>query len=157
VWLDVARDEPDRTDANSKALEALARAASLPSATSEIKTLYGRALKQEQQLEAAEQVFQQATERYPVDPAAFAEYAALAEHHRHHAAARTALISYHALAGDNAGRAARLLKIGQLSLRVNDPRSAVMWLQRAVAAAPNDSRAVAALAEAQAELGKRKP
>ena len=157
VWLDVARDAPDRSDASTKALEALARAASLPSATSEIKTLYGRALKQERQLEAAEQVFQQATERYPVDPAAFAEYAALAEHHRHYVAARDALISYHALAGDDAGQAARLLKIGQLSLRVNDPRGAVMWLQRAIAVAPNDPRAVAALADAQRELGKGNP
>lgn len=155
VWLDIAESQPDREDARSKALEALARAASFSSATSEIKTLYGRALRRDQQLEAAEQVFQQATERYPVDPAAFNEYAALAEEHRHYDAARTALISYHGLAGDDAGSAARVLKIGQLSLRVNDPRAAVLWLQRAVAAAPNDPRAQASLVQARRALARQ--
>lgn len=155
VWFDIAEAQPDREDARSKALEALARAASFSSATSDVKTLYGRALRRDQQLDAAEQVFQQATERYPVDPAAFAEYAALAEAHRRYDAARTALIAYHALAGDDGALAARLLKIGQLSLRVNDPRAAVIWLQRAVAAAPGDPRAEAALLQAQRLLSRQ--
>jgi tetratricopeptide (TPR) repeat protein len=155
VWLDIAETQPEREDARGKALEALARAASFASATSEVKTLYGRALRRGQQLEAAEQVFQQATERYPVDPAAFAEYAALAEHHRHYDAARAALISYHALARDDGGLAARAMKIGQLSLRVNDPRAAVLWMQRAVAAAPGDPRAQASLLEAQRALSRQ--
>ncbi len=44
VWLDIAETRHDRPDAIGKALEALARAASSPTATSDVKTLYGRAL-----------------------------------------------------------------------------------------------------------------
>ena len=68
VWLEIAETRHDRPDAIGKALEALERAASSPTATSEVKTLYGRALLDDHQLEAAEQVLQQATERFPVDP-----------------------------------------------------------------------------------------
>ena len=155
VWLEIAEAQPDRPDAMSKALEALSQASSAASATSEIKTLYGRALLRDRQTDAAEQVFQQATERYPVDPAAFAEYAAVAEKHNHLAEARDALISYHGLVGDDAGFAARALKIGQLSLRVNEETIALPWLQRAVAATPNDIRVLAALADAQYRTGDK--
>lgn len=155
VWLEIAEAQPDRPDAMSKALEALSQASSAASATSEIKTLYGRALLRDRQADAAEQVFQQATERYPVDPAAFAEYAAVAEKHNHLAEARDALISYHGLVGDDAGFAARALKIGQLSLRVNEETIALPWLQRAAAATPNDIRVLAALADAQFRTGDK--
>src|SRR5580765_4404260 len=75
VWLDIAETRQDRPDAIGKALEALARSASSPTATSDVKTLYGRALADDHQLDAAEQVLQQATERFPVDPTAFSEFA----------------------------------------------------------------------------------
>ncbi len=100
-------------------------------------------------------MFQQATERYPVDPAAFAEYAAVAEKHNHLAEARDALIAYHGLVGDDAGFAARALKIGQLSLRLNEETIALPWLQRAAAATPNDIRVLAALADAQYRTGDK--
>jgi predicted Zn-dependent protease len=91
----------------------------------------------------------------PVDPAAFAEYAAIAEKHNHFEEARDALVSYHGLVGDDAGFAARALKIGQLSLRINEEMIALPWLQRAAAATPNDVRVLAALADAQDRTGDK--
>src|SRR5207247_1259775 len=72
VWLDRPRD--DRAFL-SKAREALERVASSPAATSDVLTLYGRALLQEGDVEAAERTLQLATSRYPIDPSAFLLYA----------------------------------------------------------------------------------
>jgi tetratricopeptide (TPR) repeat protein len=155
VWLDIAETRRDRPDAIGKALEALERAASSPTATSDVKTLYGRALLDDHQLEAAEQVLQQATERFPVDPRAFAELAGVAEQLKHFDTARSALVSYNALVGDNADFAGRALKIGVLSLNLDEPATAVTWLTRASAAAPDDVKPIAALAEAQFKAGDR--
>jgi tetratricopeptide (TPR) repeat protein len=155
VWLDIAETRHDRPDAIGKALEALARAASSPTATSDVKTLYGRALFDDHQLDAAEQVLQQATERFPVDPTAFSELARVAEQLKHFDSARTALISYNALVGDDAEFPRRALKIGLLSLSVNDPVTAIAWLTRASAAAPDDLRALVALAETELKAGHR--
>jgi tetratricopeptide (TPR) repeat protein len=153
VWLDIAETHHDRPDAIGKALEALARAASSPTATSEVKTLYGRALLDDHQFEAAEQVLQQATERFPVEPTAFFELAAVAEQLKHYDSARTALISYNALVGDDAEFGKRALKIGVLSLSLNDPDTAVAWLTRASAVAPDDLKTLVALAEAELKAG----
>jgi predicted TPR repeat methyltransferase len=38
---------------------------------------------------------------------------------------------------------------------LNDPPTAIAWLERAVTAAPNDARAIAALADAQLRAGDR--
>ena len=69
VWLERPRD--DRAFL-SKAREALERVASSPAATSEMLTLYGRALLQDGDVDAAEHALQQATLRFPVDPQASA-------------------------------------------------------------------------------------
>lgn len=155
VWLDIAETRHDRPDAIGKALEALARAASSPTATSDVKTLYGRALFDDHQLDAAEQVLQQATERFPVEATAFSEFARVAEQLKHFDSARTALISYNALVGDDAEFPRRALKIGLLSLSVNDPGTAIAWLTRASAAAPDDLKTLVALAEAELKAGHR--
>lgn len=155
VWLDIAETRHDRPDAIGKALEALARAASSPTATSDVKTLYGRALSDDHQLEAAEQVLQQATERFPVDPTAFAELATVAEQLKHYDTARSALVFYNALVGDDQEFQRRALKIGVLSLTVNDPATAIAWLTRASAAAPDDLKTLVALAEAELKAGHR--
>jgi tetratricopeptide (TPR) repeat protein len=155
VWLDIAETRSDRPDAIGKALEALARAASSPTATSEVKTLYGRALRDDHQLDAAEQVLQQATERFPVDPTAFSELATVAEQLKHYDTARTALVSYNALVEDDVEFSRRALKIGVLSLSVDDPATAIAWLTRASAAAPDDLRTLVALAEAELKAGNR--
>jgi tetratricopeptide (TPR) repeat protein len=155
VWLDIAETRRDRPDAIGKALEALARAASSPTATSDVKTLYGRALVDDHQLDAAEQVLQQATERFPVDPKAFSELANVAEQLKHLDSARTALVSYNALVGDDVEFPRRALKIGMLSLTMNDPATAIAWLTRASAAAPDDLKTIVALAEAELKAGHR--
>ena len=117
--------------------------------------MYGRALLHDRQFEAAEQVLQQATERFPVDPSAFFDLAGVAEQLKHFDVARTALIAYNGLVGDNADFAGRALKIGVLSLSLNDPQTAVAWLVRASAAAPDDLKTVSALADAQFKTGDR--
>jgi tetratricopeptide (TPR) repeat protein len=148
VWLDIAESRTDRPDALAKALEALERAASAPSATSETKTLYGRALLRSEQPEAAERVLQQATERYPADPEAFELYAQVAERLRHYDVARTSLLSYSALVGEDAAFGDRARRIGELSLLANDLPAAIQWLDRAAAATPTDVRPLVGLAEA---------
>jgi tetratricopeptide (TPR) repeat protein len=152
VWLEMASV---RSDALSKALEALERVVSTAAATSEVMTLYGRALLKANQPEAAERVLQQATTRYPVDPEAFRVYAEVAEGHNHLAAARTALIAYGNLAGNDETFGARAIEIAELSLRLNEPVAAAVWLERASDAAPRDSRLVAALADAHMRAGDR--
>lgn len=155
IWLEIAETRRDRPDAIGKALEALERVASAPTATSDVKALYGRALLHDRQFEAAEQVLQQATERFPVDPSAFSDLATVADQLKHFDVARTALISYNGLVGDNADFAARALKIGLLSLSLNDPQTAVVWLLRASAVAPDDVRTMSALADAEFKAGDR--
>lgn len=150
VWLEMA---PVRSDALSKALEALERVASTDAGTSDVMTLYGRALLKADQPEAAERVLQQATDRYPVDPEAFLAYAEVAERQNHLAAARTALVAYGSLVGIDEGFIMRATKIGELSLRLDDPAAAAAWFLRALDAAPTDLRLLASLVDAQIKAG----
>jgi tetratricopeptide (TPR) repeat protein len=154
VWLDIAQTRNDQV-ALSKALEALQRVASSPASTSEILTLYGRALLQNAQSDIAERTLEQATQRYPIDPSAFLFYSTAAERQDHLAAARQALIEYGALVGDDVEFVARATRIATLSLRLNDAATGVEWLARAVAASPNDVRLLASLADAQIRAGDR--
>lgn len=152
VWLDMS---DTRVDALSKALEALERAAASDSATSEVLTLYGRALLKAEQPEAAERVLQRATRNFPVDPAAFLAYAEAAESRNHLDAARRALVDYSALVSRTSDEALRNARIGRLSLRLNEPRVALVWLRRAANARPNDLSVLASLADAQLRSGDR--
>ena len=76
-----------------------------------------------------------------------------AEQLNHLNAARQALIGYGALAGNDAQAASRAMRIAALSLRLNDPASAVRWLQNAADANPSDTKVLAALADAQLRTG----
>src|ERR1051326_2194784 len=155
VWLDIAIGRQDRVALN-KAREALARVIATPSAaTSEALTLYGRALLRAGELDLAEKVLRQATERFPVEPSAFAQYAAVAEVANRPEAARRALIQYGLLVVNDADFVNRASHIASLSLRVNDPAGAVHWLEQASAAAPDDMHLVALLADAQLRAGDR--
>jgi predicted Zn-dependent protease len=151
VWLDLA---PVRSDALRKALEALERAASNPGATSDTLAVYGRALLQDDNPEAAERVLQQATSRYPVAPSAFLLYATAAERQTHFDAARRALIAYGGLTLNDPDFISRAARIGTLSLRVNDATTAIEWFERALTGSPNDVRLLASLAEAQVAAGE---
>ncbi|MFN7916947.1 MAG: tetratricopeptide repeat protein [Vicinamibacterales bacterium] len=153
VWLQIAETRRDRTEALGKALEALERAASALNATSETKALYGRALALSGQADAAEQVFQQAIERFPVDATAYLELADVAEQLGHAPVARTALTSYVALtrsAQDAGGLAAR---IGRLAVKAGDAAGAISWFQKALDERPDDVAVMTMLAEAQMATG----
>jgi tetratricopeptide (TPR) repeat protein len=152
VWLQnaEARDDPF---ALNKALEALDRIGTDPRSSSDALTLYGRALLRDGQTARAEQVLQQATTRYPLAPSSLTYYATAAEQLNHLDAARQALIEYGALAGDEAQSLSRTMRIAALSLRLNDPASAVRWLQKAVDANPSDAKLRASLADAQQRAG----
>jgi len=154
VWLETAIVRNDRIDLR-KAMEALERVASTSVATSEVLTLYGRALLRDNQSEAAERVLEQATQRFPVDLMAFLEYAAVAERRNHLDAARTALSGYTALAPAEEGLASHATKIASLSTRLGDLEAAVSWLERAATFAPRDVNVLAALFDAQLRADRR--
>jgi tetratricopeptide (TPR) repeat protein len=150
VWLERPRD--DRAFL-SKARQALERAAASTNAGSDVLTLYGRALLQDGDVEGAEQTLQQAINRYPIEPAAFLLYASTAEKQNHLDAARGALILYGSVVSDDRDFTGRAARIAALSLRLNDPDTAVDWLDRAASASPNDMKLVALLAEAELRAG----
>jgi len=152
VWLERPRD--DRAFL-SKAREALERVAASPAATSRALTLYARALLQDGDASAAERALQDATTRFPIDPASLLLYASTAEKAGHAEAARTALIQYGALTASDADLVSRATQIAALSLHLDDPQTAVEWLSRASASAPGDTRLLAALADAQIRAGDR--
>ena len=152
VWLQDAETRNDRLALN-KAIEALERAGSGATATSDTLTLFGRALLRDGQTDRAEQVLQLATTRYPVEPSAFLHYAAAAERQKHYDAARQALIDFAALQGDDADMVDRATRIAALSTRLNDPASAARWLQKAVDAGGKDAKLLASLADAQLKAG----
>jgi tetratricopeptide (TPR) repeat protein len=154
VWLERPREKNDRVFLG-KALEALQRAATAPGASSTTLLLYGRALLQSGDVDNAERALQDAARRFPVDARALLEYAGLAERQNHLEPARASLIGYDQLVEGDSDRAARAARIGGLSERLNDLPAAVLWLQRASTAAPDDMRILAALAEAQARAGDR--
>jgi tetratricopeptide (TPR) repeat protein len=150
VWLERPRDDPAFL---SKAREALERAASSPSATSESLTLYARALLEEGDADGAERALQQATTRYPIAPGAFLLYASTAERLNHPEDARKALIQVGALTDGDSDFVPRATRVASLSLQLGDPGTAVDWLDRAVSSNPNDVRLLAALADAQIKNG----
>ena len=152
VWLERPRD--DRAFL-SKAREALERVAASPAATSRALTLYARALLQDGDAPGAERALQEATTRFPIEPQALLLYASTAEKLGHVEPARTALVQYGALTASDGDLVARAAQIATLSLRLNDPRTAVHWLSKATAASPNDARLLASLAEAQIRAGDR--
>lgn len=154
VWLDIARTRGDRV-ALSKALEALGRAATNPGASSEVLTLYGRALLEDGQVNLAERTLQQSTTRYPLDPTSLLWYSTAAERQNHFDAARDALVAYRGLIADDAELVSHASRIAALSLRLNDAPTAVEWLRRAADAAPPESRLLASLADAELRTGER--
>lgn len=151
VWLDAAEARGDRA-ALRKALEALTTIATTPSADSASLALFGRALVVAGDLEGAEQVLRQASERFPVDPGAFTLLASVASRSGHPAVARDALVKYASLTG-SATEARVLVQIGDLSLQTRDPEGAIAWYERALTAGPPDVQVESRLAQAQIRAG----
>jgi tetratricopeptide (TPR) repeat protein len=151
IWLDRAQAHNDRVFL-SKALEALTRVASGPTATSDVLTLYGRALLLNGQNDLAEHALEQASTRFPVESSSLVLYAIAAESQGHFDEARQALIDYTGLASDDGDLVTQAAHIAALSVKLNDPRAAVQWLQRAIEKTPDDGRLATALADAQQKL-----
>ena len=96
-----------------------------------------------------EGVLQQAATRFPIDPDAWTLGATAAERLGHLDNARGALVKYTSLVSDGPTLVPHARRIASLSLRLNDPRTAVTWLSRAAALVPNDLDVAALLADAQ--------
>lgn len=152
MWLDVAVGQHDSA-ALKKALDALAHVGAGPNASSEALTLYGRALALNSELDAAMRLLEQATRRFPVAPSSFLALADLAERQNQPDIARTALLDYHALVGDDAAYGERAARIASLSLALDDVNAAMVWWQRASASDPANVRLLASLADAQIRTG----
>ena len=157
VWLEAAQAHADRV-ALGKALEALEGAVGNDD-SSEALTLFGRALLLATDHELAERMLQDATTREPVDPNAFFYLADAAERCDHPRIALQALLDYRTLTGEERDvrrGIAMAERIGNLSMRAQDPKAAVAWYQRALdAGGGTDPVLLVRLAGAQADAGDR--
>ncbi len=154
VWLEKAQPFSDRVDLG-KAIGAL-QAAVGTDGSSEALMLFGRALLLSGNVELAETVLRQATDKRPVDSQAFYFLADAAERRGHHEAARRALIDYHALEGDDPDgrrRAAFATRVGDLSMQAGKAAGAVTWYQRALNGGGAGAPLLAKAAEAQLRNG----
>jgi len=154
VWLEIAQARNDRV-ALSKALGALEGAAR-SDGSSEALTLFGRALLMAPDAETAERMLQDATRRPPVDPLAFYYLADAAERLGHYQIARRALLDYAAIHGDEADarrRAQQSARLGDLSMRLNQPGAAATFYLRAADDIPADAAVLARAADAQFRAG----
>lgn len=154
IWLEAAQGGADRI-ALSKAIGALEQAVGSDEG-SEARTLFGRALLLTSDEEAAERILQDASSREPVDAMAFYYLAEASERLAHFAIARQALLDYQALHGDEPDTRRRLgqtMRLGDLSIRMNEPAAALAYFQRAFADAPSDPSVLTRLADAEWRTG----
>jgi tetratricopeptide (TPR) repeat protein len=154
VWLEMAQARGDRV-ALSKAIEALEGAVGSDD-SSEALTLFGRALLMTSDEETAERMLQDATRKQPVEPLAFYYLSDAAERLGHYEVARRALLDYEVLRGDQADprrRSAYAARLGDLSLRLNEPAAAATYFLRA--ADGNDAALLARAADAQLRAGDK--
>jgi len=153
IWLDAAESHGDRV-ALAKALQALAPAAARSTASTDTLTLYGHALYLSGQVDASERTLEQATASLPADPVAFLYLSTAAERRGHVSAARDALVKYVSLIDDGPQKRSLSGRVASLSLRMNDPGSAVTWAQRGVDPQHPDTALIGVLAEAHIRLGQ---
>ncbi len=152
VWLMAAEAQPDPIAVN-KATEALEAAVSRGEPTSETLFLLGRARLLAGNFTAAEQTFKQATAQFPIETAAFLHLADVAERQGHFATARDALVRHTAISGDGVPPPDRTFRLGELSMRLNEPAAAVAWFTKAAQGPAATVTVIARLAEAQFRAG----
>ncbi len=154
VWLEAAEAHGDRVELN-KALEALEKAIGFDD-SSEAFTLYGRALLLSSDDEQAERMLTEASRKRPADPLAFYYLAEAAERRSHVDVARQALLDYIALEPEEADarrRATLSVRIGDLSMRLDDFPAAVASYERAAPTYSSDPNFVIKLATARWRAG----
>jgi len=152
IWLESAETRHDRGALN-KALEALDRAARAADAPSETFTLRGRAQMLAGDVNGAQQSFEQALLRTPVDPAAYRQTASLAERRGDLASARDSLVRYLALTTNDRDLRELPEQIGHLCLRLDDRAEAVRWLKQAAEIGDDDATTIARVAQLQLRVG----
>jgi tetratricopeptide (TPR) repeat protein len=153
VWLEIAQTRGDRV-ALSKALGALEGAVGSDN-SSEALTLFGRALLLTSDEETAQRMLTDATLKAPVDPLAFYYLADASERLGHYVTARQALLDYDVLRGDTdpRRRSAQSARLGDLSLKLNEPAVAATYFLRA--AETGDAALLARAADAQLRAGDK--
>jgi tetratricopeptide (TPR) repeat protein len=152
-----AERSSDRTSLR-RAIEALDRALAGPTDRSEALALMGHARFLSGDYAAAERTLGEAVTTSPVYTEAFGFLADTAERLGHDLEARDALANLDALQGDTATapqRAARAGRLGAISLRVNEPKTAAMYLSRAVESGLGDAATFGLLAKARWQAGDR--
>ena len=106
--------------------------------------------------ETAERMLQDATQKQPVEPLAFYYLSDAAERLGHYDVARRALLDYEVLRGDQADprrRSEYAVRLGDLSLRLNEPAAAATYFLRA--ADGTDAALLARAADAQLRAGDK--
>jgi len=154
VWLEIAQARGDRI-ALKKAIEALEGAVGSDD-SSDALTLFGRALLMTSDEETAERMLQDATQKQPAEPLAFYYLSEAAERLGHYDVARQALLDYEVLRGEEADahrRSAYAARLGDLSLKLNEPAAAAVHFLRA--AEGGDAALLARAADAQLRAGDK--
>ncbi len=153
IWLESAGPRRDRV-AVSKAIEALEPLARRPGATSETLALYGRALLLSGDPVRAESTLDQASQLYPLEPSALRDLASVAERLGHIAKARDAWYRWTALAPESDPDLAPAYdRVGELSLRLGDPTTAVQAFRTVLQLRAPSAQAFGRLAEAELAAG----
>ena len=153
VWLRAAESQDDRV-ALGKAIEALRTAVVRGGSGARELALYGRALLQAGQTKEALRALREAGGKLPVAPDTLLDLSHAAERAGRLREARDALLQYTTLLAGGPAPAAVTARIGQLSWRVRDTPTAVVWLRRA-AAQTTDAALLADLTEAELAAGNR--
>ncbi len=153
VWLETAEDSGEPSDWR-KAIEALEPIATQTTASSETLGHFGRALVLAGQYARAESMFRQAAQRFPIEPDVLPHLATVSERLGRLDDARPALVKYSVLVDDAREGASHAKRIGDLSIKLNDPVSAAVWYRRSEALDPSDTSVLVRLADAQAKAGQ---
>jgi tetratricopeptide (TPR) repeat protein len=156
VLLARAEGRPDRA-AVTRALAVLERALGGTARRSEGMALFGRALYLSGDAVTAERILREAVATSPVELDAFRYLADAAARLGHDIVARDALLNLDLLEGDTAPaivRASRARRIGEWSLRADEPDRAAMYLASAVELGASDPQTLGLLARARWSLGE---
>jgi tetratricopeptide (TPR) repeat protein len=158
TWLAQAVAQGDRI-ALQKGVEALRQAGPAGASDSTLLTLMGAAWLRVHEPRRALRAFEQATAALPLDPTAHGRLADTAERLGLWTVARDALRQAHALASDPVGAPAaraRLIRLGDLSMKIGDPLTAREWFLRARTTSP-DTLVSARLAAAERAIDTERP